>query len=86
MKRFEIQTPALQEASDAFRNVIAGRQDGGMERDEARDIVAAGNGVVRAVGQELKVRLAMPRIAAAEAKMIDHEQPERQGRIDQQDT
>lgn len=73
MKTFEIQTPALREATDAFRGVIAGRQSGTMEKDEARDITAAGNGVVKAIGQELKVRLAMPKIAAMEAKMIEGE-------------
>lgn len=84
MKTFEIQTPALQEASDALRNVIAGRQNNTMEREEARDIVAASNGVVRTVGQELKVRLAMPKIAAAEAKLIEQEQKQDQTRIGQQ--
>jgi len=73
MKTFEITTPSLKEAEAAFRGVIAGRQTGAMEHDEARDIVSAGNGVVRAVGQELKVRLAMPKIAAMEAKMIEAE-------------
>lgn len=71
MKTFEITTPALREATDAFRGVISGRQSGAMEKDEARDITAAAGGVVRAVGQELKVRLAMPKIAAMEAKMIE---------------
>lgn len=71
MKVFEITTPALREVTDAFRGVITGRQAGTMERDEARDIVAASNGVVKAIGQELKVRLSMPKIAAIEAKMIE---------------
>lgn len=71
MKPFEITTPSLIEANEAFRKVIDGRQSGAMESDEARDIVAAGNGVVRTIGQELKVRLAMPKIAALEARMIE---------------
>ena len=71
MKHFEITTPLLAEAADAFRNVIVGCTDGTMEKDDARNITAAGNGVVRAVGTELKVRLAMPKIAASEAKMIE---------------
>lgn len=71
MKTFEITTPALKTVSDALLGVIDGRKVGTMEKEEARDIVAAGNGVIRAVGQELKVRLAMPKLAAMEAKMIE---------------
>ena len=73
MKPFEIRTPALREAMDAFRIVLSGRQDGSMERDQARDMVAAGNGIVRTVGQELKVRTVMPKIAAQEARLIEGE-------------
>lgn len=73
MKTFEIVTPALREVTDAFRDVIAGRRSGTLEKDEARDIVSAGNSVVRAIGQELKVRLAMPKLAAIEAKMVEGE-------------
>lgn len=73
MKTFEITTPALKETVTALQGVISGRQDGSIEKDEARDIIGAGNGVIRAVGQELKVRLAMPKLAAMEAKMIEAE-------------
>lgn len=69
MKTFEITTPALKTVTDALTSVITDRQSGAMEKDEARDIVSAGNGVIRAVGQELKVRLAMPKLIAMEAKM-----------------
>lgn len=70
MKPFEITTPALQIAADAASAVIEGRKAGTMEKDEARDIVAAANATTRAVGTELQVRLAMPKIAAMEAKMV----------------
>lgn len=73
MKTFEILTPALKTVTDALSGVIADRKAGTMEKDEARDIVAAGNGVIRAVGQELKVRLAMPKLAALEAKLVEGE-------------
>lgn len=69
MKTFEITTPALKTVTDALTSVITDRQSSAMEKDEARDIVSAGNGVIRAVGQELKVRLAMPKLIAMEAKM-----------------
>ncbi|HXF53359.1 MAG TPA: hypothetical protein VNK52_04475 [Hyphomicrobiaceae bacterium] len=73
MKSFEVRTPVLCEAVEALRAVIAGRQDGSMEGTQARDIVAAANGLIRAVGQDLRVRLAEPRLAAQEAKLIASE-------------
>lgn len=71
MKTFEIQTPLLKKAATAFGEVMEGRKAGTMERDEGRDIVAAGNGIVRTIGQELKVRLALPKLNAIEAKMAE---------------
>jgi hypothetical protein len=71
MKTFEITTPALKTVTEALTGVISARQTGAMEKDEARDITNASKGVISAVGQELKVRLAMPKLAAMEAKMIE---------------
>lgn len=65
MKQFEVKTPILKESIDIFRKAI----DGTLDNSEARTHVAAGNGVVRAVGQELKVRLAMPRIQKIDASL-----------------
>lgn len=72
MKTFEITTPALKTATEAALAVIAGRQNGTMEKDEARDVIAGVNAVTRGVGQELQVRLAMPKLAAVEAKLIEN--------------
>lgn len=77
MRQFEIQTPDLRHAIEACRGVISGRQEGTMERDEARDITAAARGIISAVGQELKVRTAMPKIAAMEARMIEADRQDR---------
>lgn len=71
MKQFEVVTPALQDAVEACRRVIAGREEGTMEKEEGRDLISAANGITRAVGQELNVRLAMPKLAALEAKAIE---------------
>lgn len=75
MKTFEINTPILKTVTDALTGVIHGREAGLMEKDEARDIVAASNGVTRAVGQELQVRLAMPKLAAIDAKLSENTGP-----------
>ena len=74
MKTFEITTPELRRAVENFDAATAGNVDG----TEARVLVAAGNGRVRTVGQELKVRLAMPKIAAIEAKLIEGTAPAKQ--------
>lgn len=71
MKTFEVTTPALKTCVEASLAVINGRRDGSMERDEARDVIGAVNATTRAVGQELQVRLAMPRLAAIEAKVVE---------------
>lgn len=73
MKTFEIQTPALKRAADEAIAVIDGRKNGTMEKDEAQDVLVGSNRLIQAVGQELKVRLAMPKLAAMEAKMIEAE-------------
>ncbi len=70
MKTFEITTPALRQAMANF----SAATEGAMEHQEALRAISAGNGMVRAVGQELRVRLALPRILAAEAKLIEQDQ------------
>lgn len=47
MKTFEITTPVLKESVSLFRTAT----DGTMESAEARNAIAAGNGIIRAVGQ-----------------------------------
>ena len=79
MKSFEITTPALQSAMRKFEAAT----DGTLENDVARTHVAAGSGIVRAVAEELKVRLAMPKIAAAEAKLIEQQAAQPQPQIAQ---
>lgn len=69
MKPFEITTPALVKAMQNFETATGGT----LDTREAAQAIAAGNGIVKAVGQELKVRLAMPKLAAIEAKTIEHE-------------
>lgn len=69
MKSFEITTPALKDAVTACRDVLSGLVEG----NEAKNRIGAANATISAVGQELKVRLAMPKLAAAEAKLIEAE-------------
>lgn len=71
MKPFEITTPVLLRAMENFEAAT----DGTVEHQEAMRHIAAGRGLVSVVGQELKVRLAAPRIAAAEAKLIEASSP-----------
>lgn len=71
MKTFEVQTPALRKAMESAVDVIDGCSDGSLENDRARNMIAASNSITRAVGQELQVRLAAPRLAAIEAKQVE---------------
>lgn len=68
MNPFKIQTPALVTAMSAFEHVIDNTKAGTIAADAGRNIVQAGKGIVSAVGAELKVRLAAPKIAEDEAK------------------
>lgn len=65
-KPFHVQTPALVKAMGAFEHVIDTTKAGTLEADHGRNIVNAGKGIVQAVGAELKVRLAGPKLAEAE--------------------
>lgn len=67
MQPFEITTPALKHAISACGDVLNGVVEGG----EAKNRIGAANAIISAVGTELKVRLAAPKIAAMEAKLIE---------------
>lgn len=71
---FQIKTPALASAMDAFQVAIDRTKVGSIEAVAAKNLVQAGNGVVKMVGQELKVRLAGSKLAAVEAEMIARDQ------------
>ncbi len=68
MQPFEIRTPALVKAMNAFDHVVETTKAGSMPAADGRNIVNAGKGMVQAVGNELKVRLAQPKLAEAEKK------------------
>ena len=69
MRTFEITTPALLAAVDACNNVLTGAIDG----PEAGHVIGASNATVKAVNAELAVRLAAPKLAAIEAKLVEAE-------------
>lgn len=67
MTNFEIKTPALIKAMNAFDYVIEGTKAGSIEVAPGRNIIGAGRGIVSAVGQELRVRTTMAAIDKAAA-------------------
>lgn len=83
MTTVSIELDTLDTAISAFKGVIEGRETGAMEKDQARDIVAAGNGLVRAAGQRVTARVSAAKIGMIEAKMIEGE-AKRQKRIEAQ--
>jgi hypothetical protein len=73
MSTVSVELDTLDIAIGAFKGVIEGRETGAMEKDQARDIVAAGNGLVRAAGQRITARVSAAKIGMIEAKMIEGE-------------
>jgi hypothetical protein len=74
---FEVKTPALIEAIELARAAAEGVQTGRMERGDATVLNTAAGRMINAVGNEIKARLAAPKIAAQEAKLVEGEQARR---------
>jgi hypothetical protein len=73
MSDYEIRTPLLRESVDAARAVINGVQDGSMEMQTATRVLSAARVLQSAVSTDIRTRLAAPRIASQEAKLIEAE-------------
>lgn len=71
---YEIRTPIISESVEAARVAIAGIQDGSLEPRNAAIVISGARALQSAVATDIKARLAAPRIAAQEAKLIDQEQ------------
>jgi hypothetical protein len=65
---YEVKTPVLLESIQAARAVIKGLQDGAMEPKEGTVILGGVKALQGAVREDVRARLAAPRIAAHEAK------------------
>jgi hypothetical protein len=74
---YEIKTPLLIESVEAARAVITGVQNGEMEPATAMRILSGARVLQSAVAADIKARLAAPKIAAQEAKLIDAAAPDR---------
>jgi hypothetical protein len=68
---YEIKTPLLAESVEAARAVIAGMQTGEMEPAVASRVLSGARVLQAAVATDIKARLAAPKIAAQEAKLIE---------------
>ena len=75
---YQITTPIVQESIDAARSAIMGLQNGSLEPRHASVIVGAARTLQSAVSTDIKARIAAPKIAAQEAKLIEAEQAARQ--------
>ena len=67
---YEVKTPLLLESVDAARAVITGVQTGAMEAATATRVLSGARVLQSAVSTDIRARLAGPRIAAQEAKLI----------------
>lgn len=68
---YEIRTPLLIESVEAARAVITGVQTGQMEAATATRVLSGARVLQTAVSTDIKARLAAPKIAAQEAKLIE---------------
>lgn len=64
---FTVKTPDLRVAVDALQGVLSKIEGKSIDIPEANTIVKAANGVTSAVSADVRVRLAMPRLAEIEA-------------------
>jgi hypothetical protein len=71
MKLFEVITPKLVRACDVVELAIDGLLDGSMDTKVAGHLITGAGRLTQAVGTEVKVRIAAPRIHASEAKQIE---------------
>lgn len=67
MVTFTVKTPDLRVAVDALQGVLSKIGEKSIDLSEANTIVKAANGVTSAVSADVRVRLAMPRLAEIEA-------------------
>lgn len=68
---YEVKTPLLCESVEAARAVIRGVQTGEMEAATATRVLSGARVLQTAVSTDIKARIAAPRIAAQEARMIE---------------
>jgi hypothetical protein len=71
MTEFHIRTPALIESVEIARDVLAGIRSGEIDPRSALLQLLVSRVIQAAVGGDLKVRVAAPRILAQEAKLVE---------------
>lgn len=74
---YEVRTPLLLESVEAARAVIRGVQTGEIDVATATRILSGARALQQAVAIDVKARLAAPKIAAQEAKLIEEQSPDR---------
>ena len=73
---YEIKTADMRRARDVSNAVIDGIMGGTMEVKTANIVNNATNNIIRAVGTDLKARLALPELIESEAKLIEAQKQE----------
>lgn len=68
---YEVKTPVIADTIGFLRNASKGLVNGAMEPKDAKAVADIEDKVIKAVGMDIKARLAAPKIAAHEAKLID---------------
>lgn len=68
---YVIKTPLLAESVDVIRRAIAGLESGAIEPRPAGQMISGARAFQTAISTDIKARLAAPRIAAQEARLIE---------------
>lgn len=70
---YEVKTPVLADTIGFLRNASRGLAGGSMEPKDAVAVAVVEDKVIKAVGMDIKARTALPKIMAAEAKVIENQ-------------
>lgn len=81
---YEIKSSDMVRARDVSNKVIDGILAGTMEIKSANVVNNATNNIIRAVGTDLKARLALPELIETEARLVEAQNAKEPEAIEQQ--
>lgn len=70
---YEIKTPAMKRVVEVANYVIDNVLSGSLEPKAGQVVNSANNTLIRAQSNDLRTRLAIPKLNAQEAKLVEHE-------------
>lgn len=71
--KYQVETPLIVESVDAVRYALDGLKSGALEPKQAGHFISGARALQNAVSSDIKARIAMPKIIAQEAKLVETE-------------